>query len=77
MAMELTLEQMAGMAPGVSTTEVMQSIAEDLAQPCPVAARNLPEPPRLHCGNACWPSWLPGAPGGLPNDQGVHIAVLV
>ena len=44
--MGLTLEQMAGMAPGVFTTEVMQSIAEKLAPLSPVAASDLPERPK-------------------------------
>ena len=35
------------MAPGVFTAEVMQGIAEDLAQLSPVAASDLPEPPKL------------------------------
>jgi beta-glucosidase len=47
MAMGFTLEQVAGMAPGVFTDEVMQAIAEDLAQLSPVAASDLPEPPKL------------------------------
>jgi len=47
MAMGFTLEQVAGMAPGVLTAEVMQGIAEDLAQLSPVAASDLPEPPKL------------------------------
>jgi len=47
MAMGFTLEQVAGMAPGVFTDEVMQNIAEDLAQLSPVAASDLPEPPKL------------------------------
>jgi beta-glucosidase len=47
MALGFTLEQVAGMAPGVFTAEVMQSIAEDLAQLSPVAASDLPEPPKL------------------------------
>jgi hypothetical protein len=21
------------------------------------------------CGNACWPGWLPGVPGGLPCER--------
>ena len=47
MAMGFTLEQVAGMAPGVFTAEVMQAIAEELAQLSPVAASDLPEPPKL------------------------------
>jgi hypothetical protein len=47
MAMGFTLEQVAGMAPDVFTTEVMQAIAEDMAQLSPVAASDLPEPPKL------------------------------
>ena len=47
MALGFTLEQVAGMAPGVFTAEVMQGIAEDLAQLSPVAASDLPEPPKL------------------------------
>jgi hypothetical protein len=47
MAMGFTLEQVAGMAPGVFTEEVMQGIAEELAQLSPVAASDLPEPPKL------------------------------
>ncbi len=47
MAMGFTLEQVAGMAPAVFTDEVMQAIAEDLAQLSPVAASDLPEPPKL------------------------------
>jgi len=47
MAMGFTLEQVAGMAPGAFTDEVMQGIAEDLAQLSPVAASDLPEPPKL------------------------------
>jgi len=46
MALGFTLEQVAGFAPDVFTDEVMQAIAEDLAQLSPVAASNLPEPPR-------------------------------
>lgn len=47
MAMGFTLEQVAGMAPAVFTAEVMQAIAQDLAQLSPVAASDLPEPPKL------------------------------
>jgi len=47
MALGFTLEQVAGMAPAVFTAEVMQSIAEELAQLSPVAASDLPEPPKL------------------------------
>jgi len=47
MALGFTLEQIAGIAPGVFTGEVMQGIAEDLAQLSPVAASDLPEPPKL------------------------------
>ena len=47
MALGFTLEQVAGMAPGVFTAEVMQAIAEELAQLSPVAASDLPEPPKL------------------------------
>ncbi|MGA9350535.1 MAG: glycoside hydrolase family 3 C-terminal domain-containing protein [Anaerolineae bacterium] len=47
MALGFTLEQVAGMAPAVFTAEVMQAIAEDLAQLSPVAASDLPEPPKL------------------------------
>jgi hypothetical protein len=47
MAMGFTLEQVAGFAPAVFTAEVMQAIAEDLAQLSPVAASDLPEPPKL------------------------------
>ena len=47
MALGFTLEQVAGMAPGVFTAEVMQGIAEELAQLSPVAASDLPEPPKL------------------------------
>jgi hypothetical protein len=35
MALGFTLEQVAGFAPGVFTAEVMQAIAEDLAQLSP------------------------------------------
>jgi len=47
MAMGFTLEQVAGMAPGVFTDEVVQSIAEELVQLSPVAASDLPEPPKI------------------------------
>ena len=47
MALGFTLEQVAGMAPSVFTAEVMQGIAEELAQLSPVAASDLPEPPKL------------------------------
>jgi len=47
MAMGFTLEQIAGFAPTVFTAEVMQAIADDLAQLSPVAASDLPEPPKL------------------------------
>lgn len=47
MALGFTLEQVAGFAPNVFTPEVMQAIAEDLAQLSPVAASELPAPPRL------------------------------
>jgi beta-glucosidase len=47
MAMGFTLEQVAGFAPAVFTDEVMQAVAEDLAQLSPVAASDLPEPPKL------------------------------
>jgi beta-glucosidase len=47
MAMGFTLEQVAGFAPAVFTAEVMQAIADDLAQLSPVAASDLPEPPKL------------------------------
>jgi len=47
MALGFTLEQVAGFAPTVFTAEVMQSIAEELAQLSPVAASDLPEPPKL------------------------------
>jgi beta-glucosidase len=47
MAMGFTLEQVAGFAPAVFTDEMMQAIAEDLAQLSPVAASDLPEPPKL------------------------------
>jgi len=47
MAMGFTLEQVAGFAPDVFTAEVMQGIAEELAQLSPVAASGLPEPPKL------------------------------
>jgi beta-glucosidase len=47
MALGFTLEQVAGFAPAVFTTEVMQAIAQDLAQLSPVAASDLPEPPKL------------------------------
>jgi beta-glucosidase len=47
MALGFTLEQVAGMAPAVFTAEVMQAIADDLAQLSPVAASDLPEPPKL------------------------------
>ncbi len=45
--MGFTLEQVAGFAPDVFTAEVMQAITEDLAQLSPVAASDLPEPPKL------------------------------
>ena len=48
MALGFTLEQVAGFAPDVFTEEVMQSIAEDLAQLSPVAASELPAPPKLN-----------------------------
>ncbi len=47
MALGFTLEQVAGFAPAVFTDEVMQAIAENLAQLSPVAASDLPEPPKL------------------------------
>jgi beta-glucosidase len=47
MAMGFTLEQVAGFAPDGFTDGVMQGIAEDLAQLSPVAASDLPEPPKL------------------------------
>jgi len=47
MAMRFTLEQVAGTAPGVFADEMMQSIAEELAQLSRVAASDLPEPPKL------------------------------
>jgi len=47
MALGFTLEQVAGMAPGVFTAEVMHPIAEELAQLSPVAASDLPVPPKL------------------------------
>jgi len=47
MALGFTLEQVAVLAPGVFTAEIMQAIAEDLAQLSPVAASGLPEPPKL------------------------------
>jgi len=47
MAMGFTLEQVAGMAPSIFTAEVMQAIAQELAQLSPVAASDLPAPPKL------------------------------
>jgi hypothetical protein len=47
MALGFTLEQVAGMAPAVFTAEIMQAIAQDLAQLSPVAASDLPEPLKL------------------------------
>jgi beta-glucosidase len=47
MAMGFTLRQVAGFAPDVFTAGVMQSIAEGLARLSPVAASDLPEPPKL------------------------------
>ncbi|MBC7248812.1 MAG: glycoside hydrolase family 3 C-terminal domain-containing protein [Anaerolineae bacterium] len=48
MALGFTLEQVASFAPDVFTPEVMQAIAEDLAQLSPVAASELPAPPKLN-----------------------------
>ncbi|MCR4406274.1 MAG: glycoside hydrolase family 3 C-terminal domain-containing protein [Anaerolineae bacterium] len=48
MALGFTLEQVAGFAPNVFTPEVMQAIAEDLAQLSPVAISELPAPPKLN-----------------------------
>lgn len=48
MALGFTLEQVAGFAPDVFTPEVMQAIAEDLARLSPVAASELPAPPKLN-----------------------------
>ena len=65
MALGFSLEQMAGMAPGVFTDEVMHSIAEELAQLSPVVASDLPEPPKLSLWQrllarlASWRVWRP------------------
>ncbi len=61
MALGFTLEQVAGMAPGVFTAEVMQAIAQDLAQLSPVAASDLPEPPKL----SLWQRLLASTSTGL------------
>jgi beta-glucosidase len=61
MAMGFALEQVAGLAPGVFTAEVMQGIAEELAQLSPVAASDLPEPPKL----SLWQRLLASTSTGL------------
>ncbi|MBM4466449.1 MAG: hypothetical protein FJ014_13000 [Chloroflexi bacterium] len=49
------------LAPAVFTAEVMQSIAQDLAQLSPVAASDLPEPPKL----SLWQRLLASTSAGL------------
>jgi hypothetical protein len=61
MALGFTLEQVAGFAPAVFTAEVMQAIADDLAQLSPVAASDLPEPPKL----SLWQRLLASTSTGL------------